>query len=347
MADMAKRFPENPLLKPKDVLPSHEGLAVECILNPGAFEFQGKTWLLIRVAERPLQKPDSVSFPIMENGQVKILEFSLNDPALEADDPRAITYDGKGYLTTLSHLRLASSDNGVEFQVHNDKNIFGLGDHENFGIEDCRVTCIDGVYYLTYTAVSDHGYGVGLISTEDWSDYHRHGLIISGPNKDCALFPEKLKDTYYCLHRPSMTIVGGNDIWLAQSKDIEHWGKHQCIARTRNGMWDSVRIGAGASPIRTDKGWLEIYHGADEDNRYCLGALFLDLKDPSKVLARSSEPILKPVEAYEQNGFFGNVVFTNGHIIHGDTVTLYYGASDEFICGATLSITDILNTLDS
>jgi predicted GH43/DUF377 family glycosyl hydrolase len=142
-----------------------------------------------------------------------------------------------------------------------------------------------------------------------------------------------------------MTIVGGNDIWLAQSNDLEHWGKHQCICRTRKGMWDSVRIGAGASPIRTDKGWLEIYHGADEENRYCLGALLLNLEDPSKVIARSGEPIFEPEMAYEKTGFFGNVVFTNGHIINGDEITLYYGASDEYICGATLSVKDILNTL--
>jgi predicted GH43/DUF377 family glycosyl hydrolase len=276
-----------------------------------------------------------------------ILEFAMNDPALEASDPRGVTYDGKGYLTTLSHLRLASSDNGVDFIVHNERNIFGLGDLENFGIEDCRVTLIHDTFYLTYTAVSDNGYGVGMISTKDWSDYHRHGIIISGPNKDCALFDEQINNTYYCLHRPSMTIVGGNDIWLAQSPDLEHWGKHHCIARTRNNMWDSVRIGAGASPIKTEKGWLEIYHGADENNRYCLGALLLDLEDPSKVLARSKEPIMKPVMPYEKNGFFGNVVFTNGQIVDGDRITLYYGASDEFICAARLSITEILNGLES
>ncbi|MCP4450197.1 MAG: glycosidase [Planctomycetes bacterium] len=347
MADMEERFPQNPLLRPKDLLPSHEGLTVECILNPGAFEFQGKAWLLIRVAERPLQKPGLVNSPIMENGQVKILEFSMDDPALDASDPRSITYDDKGYLTTLSHLRLASSDNGIEFEVHNDKNIFGLGDHETFGIEDCRVTRIDGTFFLTYTAVSDNGYGVGMISTKDWSTYHRHGIIISGPNKDCALFDKQINETYYCLHRPSMTIVGGNDIWLAQSPDLEHWGKHQCIARTRPGMWDSVRIGAGASPIKTEKGWLEIYHGADEDNRYCLGALLLDPADPSRVIARSDEPIMKPEAAYETTGFFGNVVFTNGHIVDGDKITLYYGAYDEFTCAAELSITEILSSVSA
>lgn len=110
-------------------------------------------------------------------------------------------------------------------------------------------------------------------------------------------------------------------------------------------MWDSARVGAGAPPIRTEKGWLEIYHGADENNRYCLGALLLDLDDPSIVLARSDEPIMEPKEEYEKVGFFGDVVFTNGHLVDGDNLTIYYGASDEVICGAEFSISRILETL--
>lgn len=110
-------------------------------------------------------------------------------------------------------------------------------------------------------------------------------------------------------------------------------------------MWDNTRIGAGAAPIKTNEGWLEIYHGANNEHRYCLGALLLDLNEPWKVLARSIEPIMEPIMDYEKTGFFGNVVFTNGHIVDGDTITLYYGASDEVICGATLSINHILDTL--
>ena len=104
-------------------------------------------------------------------------------------------------------------------------------------------------------------------------------------------------------------------------------------------------MGAGGPPIKTDEGWLEIYHGADSDHRYCLGALLLDLQDPSKVLARSVDPIMEPTAPYEQTGFFGNVVFTNGHHRDGDRLTIYYGASDEVICGARFSISEILNSL--
>ena len=105
-------------------------------------------------------------------------------------------------------------------------------------------------------------------------------------------------------------------------------------------------MGAGGDPIRTSQGWLEIYHGATANpTRYCLGALLLDLDEPWKVLARSKDPIMEPLADYEQVGFFGNVVFTNGHLVDGDEVTIYYGASDSVICGARFSIAEILETL--
>jgi len=104
-------------------------------------------------------------------------------------------------------------------------------------------------------------------------------------------------------------------------------------------------VGAGAAPIKTEAGWLELYHGADEASRYCLGALLLDLDDPTRVIARSEHPIMEPLMDYERAGFFGNVVFTNGHVVHGDTITLYYGAADEVVCGALLSAKEVLETL--
>jgi predicted GH43/DUF377 family glycosyl hydrolase len=204
---------------------------------------------------------------------------------------------------------------------------------------------MDGTYYLTFTSVSPSGVGVGLITTRDWARFDRHGMIIPPSNKDCALFPEKVDGQYLALHRPSGVSIGGNFIWLSRSPDLHHWGRHECIAWSRPGMWDSARIGAGAEPIRTERGWLEIYHGANEEHRYCLGGMLLDFKNPAKVLARSKTPIMEPLAPYEQTGFFGNVVFTNGHVVDGDTVTLYYGASDEVICGARFSVQEILDSL--
>ncbi|HRI61598.1 MAG TPA: glycoside hydrolase family 130 protein [Saprospiraceae bacterium] len=346
---MANRFEQNPILSTKDIQPSHPGLVVECVLNPGVFSFAGKTWLLLRVAERPVQKEGIISFPVMQgDGSLKVMEFEKNDPDLDLSDARLLKYKKTTYLTTISHLRLVCSDDGVHFyepKDHQPTKIFGQGSLETFGIEDCRVSLIEGEYYLTYTQVSENGVGVGLMRTRDWRHFHREGMILPPHNKDCSLFEEKIGGLYYCLHRPSGVDLGGNFIWIAASHDLIHWGGHRCILHTRPGMWDCARVGAGAAPIKTKEGWLEIYHGADFNHRYCLGAVLLDLKDPSKVLARSHEPLFEPIAKYEQTGFFGNVVFTNGHLVNGDEITMYYGASDEVICGATLSVSEVLSEL--
>lgn len=347
VVDQAKRFKQNPLVRPQDVKPSMEGMTVECLLNPGVFRFDKKIWLLVRVAERPVQKEGYVSFPIYnQSGEIEILQFKKNDPDLDLKDPRVIRYKGEEYLTTLSHLRLMCSTDGKSFHEPEDyEPIFGKDPLEAYGIEDCRVTEMGGVFYLTYTMVSSFGVGVGLIQTRDWKHFDRKGMIFPPHNKDCAIFEEKIRDKYFALHRPSSPQLGGNYIWIAESPDLIHWGHHKCIATTRKNMWDSARVGAGCSPIRTPRGWLAIYHGADENHRYSLGALLLDIKDPAIVIGRSDFPLMEPTAPYELKGFFGNVVFTNGHLVNGDNIRLYYGASDEVICGAELSIQEILNSL--
>jgi predicted GH43/DUF377 family glycosyl hydrolase len=348
MAIMAKRFDQNPILSTQHIRPSQPGLEVTCVLNPGVFSFMGKTWMLLRVAERPKQRDGIVSFPVMDaEGLFNILEFEKDHPDLDLSDARLVKHKNITYLSTISHLRLMCSDNGTHFYEpgHLPSILAGKGSLETFGIEDCRVSLINEEYCLTYTQVSECGVGVGLMRTVDWQHFQRDGMILPPHNKDCALFEERIEGKYYCLHRPSGVDLGGNYIWIADSDNLTHWGNHKCIIRTRPGMWDSARVGAGASPIKTKEGWLEIYHGADMHHRYCLGAVLLDLEKPWKVLARSEEPLLEPEAPYEQNGFFGNVVFTNGHLVNGDEITMYYGASDEVICGATLSIENILDSL--
>jgi predicted GH43/DUF377 family glycosyl hydrolase len=347
MNDLASRFPENPLLLPRDLKPSREGLQVISLLNPGVFRFDGKTWLLVRVAEGVAQKEGILYFPALNaTGDTEIIEVPLNDPDLIATDPRVVKYKGLDYLTTVSHLRLLASEDGIHFSEQAGYlPLFGQGLLERFGIEDCRVTQIDDTYYLTYTAVSDSGVGVGMRTTKDWKQFENAGMILPPHNKDCAFFDEKINGNFYCLHRPSSVDLGGNYIWLASSADGRQWGDHRCLIKSRPGFWDSARVGAGAAPIKTEKGWLEIYHGADANHRYCLGAFLMDLEDPSKVLARTVDPIMVPTENYELSGFFGYVVFTNGHIREDDRLTIYYGAADEFVCGAHFSIREILEAL--
>lgn len=346
MKDIARRFPENPILIPKDIAASGAGLEVICLLNPGAFKFDKKIWLLLRVAENIPEKEGFMSIPILKNGKIEIMEVPLDDPELKAFDPRVVNYKGSDYLTTLSHLRAVCSTDGIHFTEPEIPILLsGNGYFEQFGIEDCRISKIEDTFYLTYTAVSGNGVAVGLRTTKDWKIFEEKGIIIPPHNKDCAIFEEKINNKFYALHRPSSVEIGGNFIWIAESPDGLHWGNHQCIVKTRENYWDSKRVGAGASPIKTEKGWLEIYHGANESHRYCLGAFLMDLENPAKVLSRTELPIMVPTEEYELNGFFGEVVFTNGHIVEGDKLTIYYGASDEFVCGAVFSISEILSML--
>ena len=107
--DIAKRCEQNPLLAPKDLKAGINGMEITCLLNPGVFKYQGKIWLLLRVAERPIQKEGIISFPIYnEKGKIEVVSFLKNDPDLDASDPRVIGYKGKNYLTTMSYLRLVS-----------------------------------------------------------------------------------------------------------------------------------------------------------------------------------------------------------------------------------------------
>ena len=137
-------------------------------------------------------------------------------------------------------------------------------------------------------------------------------------------------------------------MWIARSPDLIHWGeqKHFCgLSDADEDRWDNGRIGGGAVPFRTEKGWVKIYHAADKNDRYCLGAFLLDANDPSKVLNKTAEPILQPEMDYEKYGFFGNVVFTCGCLLKEDTVRIYYGAADDKICRADIRLEDIFQAM--
>jgi predicted GH43/DUF377 family glycosyl hydrolase len=113
----------------------------------------------------------------------------------------------------------------------------------------------------------------------------------------------------------------------------------------REGLFDGGKTGGSCVPIKTDEGWLEIYHGSDTDDKYCLAAVLLDFQDPSKVIARSKTPLMEPSAPYELQGFYGNVVFSCGAVEKDKSILIYYGASDEFTAVAKTSIGRIMSTL--
>ncbi len=155
--------------------------------------------------------------------------------------------------------------------------------YEKWGCEDPRVTQIGPhTWMIAYTAYSPFGPGVALAKTEDFVSVDRLGLVMA-PNKDATLFPEKTRGSWLMLHRPETS--SGEHIWYASSDDLLHWALPDVLLPTNGGpWWDGLRVGTGAPPIRTEKGWLLIYHGVKEAGHghpiYRLGLALLDLEDP-------------------------------------------------------------------
>lgn len=350
MTPRVERFAENPLITPIQVKPSQQGWEVVSTFNAGAIARGSEVLLLVRVAERPVaEMPDELIAPVLDASldrpSVRLFRVRRDDPDLEASDPRMFRYRGQTYLTSISHLRIARSSDGRHFAVEDEPALEAATWNEAFGVEDPRITEIDGRYLITYTAVSEYGIATALASTADFASFTRRGLIFPPENRDVTIFPEKIDGRYFCHHRPVGHHIGGMDMWAAYSPDLQHWGEHTRVMGVRPGCWDSSRIGGGAIPIRTDRGWLAIYHGADESNAYSLGALLCDLDHPEIVLARSEEPLLSPKAPYETRGFFGNVVFTCGTVLRGDALVIYYGAADTCVCAAHVPLAALLSSL--
>lgn len=242
-------------------------------------------------------------------------------------------------LAGRSVFALARSEDGYHFSVDpqpalEPSKVEPFRSYERRGIEDPRITYLEGEYYIMYTAYSRYGARLALCKTSDFKNFERLGLISEPENKDGCLFPRKIKGRYVRLDRPYGGGIG--NIWLSYSDDLLHWGDSEVVMTTRGGFWDSDRIGACAPPIETEQGWLDIYHGVKNTSAgpiYRMGAALLDLENPAKVLCRSAVPILTPREYYERVGDVGNVVFSCGAILEdGGKLKIYYGAADTCIC---------------
>ncbi|MDI6827635.1 MAG: glycoside hydrolase family 130 protein [Armatimonadota bacterium] len=344
-----ERYVENPLITPKDVPPSRPDFEVTCAFNAGVAQYGDEVILLLRVAERPTGDEDIARVPVLsckgENTCIEILEFNRSDPKCDFSDPRVICTPEQVFLTTISHLRIARSKDGRHFKVDAKPALFPDRPSETFGLEDPRITKIDGSYYIAYKSVSPTGICTSLAVTQDFEHFEKLGIIFCPENLDVCIFPEKIGGRYIALHRPVPRYIGTPNMWIAYSNDLLHWGDHRFLLGVQRGGWDSGRVGGGAVPIQTERGWLEIYHAATENHYYCLGALLLDINEPHKILAKSVEPIMRPEAPYETQGFMPNVVFTCGALVRGDTISIYYGAADTVIAGADASISEILNSL--
>lgn len=345
---MIKKYEGNPIISPAEVAPCLEGLQVLGAFNPGAIIFREEILLLVRIAERCKNKEGYVRTPVFRFDEAgshpEIMEFDISSPEVTLKDTRGVTYRGRDHLSTMSHIRLARSSDGFNFAVDEKPFICPANPSEEYGVEDARVTFLDGKYYINYTAVSRDSWATALAVTEDFETIERRGLIFHPENKDAAIFPEKIDGKYIALHRPNNSGFGKASIWYSESPDLIHWGNHKCLVRPRDNQWESQKIGGGAPPLKTPEGWLVVYHGKGDGSVYSLFCLLLDLREPSKVVKRASTPLLAPTENYETQGFFPKVVFSNGVVERDGEVLIYYGASDESVCVAVTDINYLLGS---
>jgi beta-1,2-mannobiose phosphorylase / 1,2-beta-oligomannan phosphorylase len=257
----------------------------------------------------------------------------------------------------ISHLTVARSANGIDGWTIEREPLLAPDEEvasEQWGFEDARVVWVDELerWVITCTAYGPAGPGVFLATTEDFMTVERYGVVRPPEDKNAALLPHRIDGRWALLHRPKTQSAGGQgEIHLSRSDDLVSWSAPEQVLRPRSGAWwDSLRIGIGPPPIRTDHGWLLVYHGVKETiagDIYRVGLVLLDLDDPTRVLRRLPAWVLAPLEPYERTGDVPNVVFPCG-LVHDqvtDEVRLYYGAADSSICLATSRLADLLDAV--
>jgi beta-1,4-mannooligosaccharide/beta-1,4-mannosyl-N-acetylglucosamine phosphorylase len=316
------RSPRNPILTRTDipaVLPDFAD--VTSVFNPGAIDDVGRTLLMLRVQSR-------------------------------------------GRRTALV---MAESDDGERFAVRDTPVVFrGIerAGEKLHHLYDPRLTRIDDTVYVVFAADTETGCKLGVGSTQDLATFDFIGLGSHPDIRNGVLFPEKMGGRFVRLDRPNRSaleggVTSGDEMWLASSEDLVEWTPEARVMGGRWHYWDE-RIGSGPPPIKTRQGWLHLYHGIATHfasvSIYQVGAVLLDLADPSKVLARSWNNILEPREPYELVGQVPNVVFPGGMVVQrsdaegfalpDSPVQLYYGAADTCVGLATTTVADLLRACD-
>ncbi len=275
-------------------------------------------------------------------------EFTTRDlrDAIEACRPRE--HDVALFDDTTAHmLWLAHSNYELDFasdSVLSERVIFPVTENESRGIEDARFvrfTHPDGrvEYYATYTAYN----GFRVLPQLLWTTDFRHFKVntLNGrcvQNKGMALFPRKIGDHFVMLSR-----LDGENIYLLRSDNIHFWNESTFVRGPKH-PWEFVQIGNCGSPIETEKGWVLLTHGVGPMRQYWLGALLLDLEDPSRVIGDLVEPLLMP-EPAERDGYVPNVVYSCGAMRHGDHLVVPYAIADTHIGAVRISLPELLSRL--
>jgi predicted GH43/DUF377 family glycosyl hydrolase len=266
-------------------------------------------------------------------------------------NPAVILHEGLFHMhyraqgaDSISRIGYAVSEDGVMWKRSPLPILEPSAEFEAQGLEDPRVTELDGVFYMAYTAYAGGSNFEQAITpmfarSTNLVDWDRIGSLAHGEdNKDHFLLPRKYGGRFVAFHRRPP------NIWIAESDDMVSWREDsmRVVLEPRSGGWDSLRVGGNGPPIPTDDSWLFFYHGFDESRTYRLGVCLLAREDPSRVLVRPEGPIFEPQESWELEGTVPRVVFSCANLLVDDDVYVYYGAADHVIGLATCKLEELL-----
>ena len=259
-----------------------------------------------------------------------------------------------------TNMGLATSADGIHWQVA-PQPIFSMADEDVTRAYDPRLVVMDdGTLYLCFAVDTRHGVRAGIARTDDFEHFEIISLSLP-ENRNIVLFPQKINGNYVRLDRPFPIYSRGGqerfDIWISESPDLVYWGKSRLLLAVEDVPFANTKLGPAAPPIRTEAGWLALFHAVDTDpargkngweekwqKRYTVGAMLLDLQEPWKIRGYTRQPLMVPEAPYEiDGGFRNNVIFPCGTVLE-DTgeVKIYYGAADTVTCLATTQLDDLI-----
>ncbi|HTZ41945.1 MAG TPA: hypothetical protein VMC07_01930 [Candidatus Omnitrophota bacterium] len=349
------------LVSPRDIKPISPKFSVIGTFNPAAARLpNGDIALYVRVAEKLKNEASEDSkyyyAPRCEGDKtcrIKLDKFRKDLVRLKSPDDIIFKDDTKRLLF-ISHFRRVILDKtGFKIKSIDKKPSFsGLKANGELGVEDPRIVKIGDKYIMTYVSLSRLGdISTSLATSKDCINWDRKGMIFSEQNKDVVLFPEKSDKFYYAFNRPESEFqFSPPHMWISSSKDLINWGHNRPLLLSKKGNWDYQRVGAGAPPIKTKKGWLLLYHGvveAKDSLSYEVGAALFDLKSPRKLIAKSPQPILSPVKNYAKTSSGNNIIFPTGLISdeNGEDLLLFSGEADTVTTVKKISLQDIFKAM--
>lgn len=296
--------------------------------------------LVERYAGNPILTAKDIPYPVA----------TVHNAGMVKHDGRYVMLFRSHRLNGRSVIGIAESDDGYRFVPRPEPFIVPeaegvFAEYEAYGVEDVRICAMEGRYYLTYSAYSKHGVRIMLAVTDDFRTLEKLSLITEADYRNVVIFPATFGGRYARLDRPHSEISPWS-IWISYSPDLIHWGDAEVVMKPLGYHWDEMKIGPGATPIRTEKGWLHIYHGVFptmDGSVYRLGVALHDLENPARIIAVADEWILTPEDPWELVGYVHNVVFTCGAIPEDDgTVKIYWGAADSVMCVGIARIDELV-----